>query len=251
MGVWGAGLFSDDTALDVKGAYRERLAQGMSGADATSEILANFGSDVDDAQDGPPVWLALAATQWRYGRLEEHVRDRALRIIDDGSDLARFSGVPKLQRARARVLEKLRAQLCSPPRPAATVRRRIPAQCDWEKGEILGFRRDSGAWLTLYVRDIAQTKDGDQYPEVCILDLPFERAHEAAPSTPVRDIPGASALGRNCFRIFGLKKRDRKSERILHTGTIVSCIDGARTGKSTSYVSWKHFDAVLTRWLGA
>lgn len=35
MGVWGAGLFSDDTALDVRGAYRERLANGMAGPEAT------------------------------------------------------------------------------------------------------------------------------------------------------------------------------------------------------------------------
>src|SRR5690348_12038595 len=215
MGVWGAGLFSDDTALDVRGAYRERLANGMAGPAATDELLASF------EHDDPSFWLALAATQWRCGRLEDRVRDHALRIIDDGSDLRRFAELPKLQRSRARVLAKLREDLHSPQPAATTVRRRIPAQCDWHKGEIVGFRRDSGTWLTLYVREIAVTKDGDEYPEVCVLDIPFERAHDVAASTAVRDIPGTAVTGKNCFRIFGLKKRDRNSDRIKRSGIIV------------------------------
>jgi hypothetical protein len=247
MGVWGTGLFSDDTALDVRDAYRTCLAEGMEGAEATEKILHEFRSSVDDPDDGPPLWLSLAATQWRYGRLEQRVRDRALAIIDNGSDAARFSQQVRLQRARARVLEKLRERLVSPQRAPVKIRPEVPLECDWDAGEIVGFRRDSGEWVPLYVRSIV-TKQRDRYPEVCVLALPFEEASTATAGTRVRDIKGHSALG-NCFRIIGLKKRDRKSQRIQRTHTIVEPripIDGPT---SRVYVPWKNLDGFLTMYL--
>src|SRR5271165_3962132 len=111
MGVWGVGILSDDTAADVRDEYRSHLADGLDGPGSTNKVLESFGSSIDDVDDGPPFWLGLAATQTRCGRLEDRVRDRALTIIADGSDLKRFAEQPRLQAARRRVLEKLEKQL--------------------------------------------------------------------------------------------------------------------------------------------
>jgi hypothetical protein len=65
----------------------------------------------------------------------------------------------------------------------------------------------------------------------------------------VRDIKGHSAFG-NCFRIIGLKKRDRNSEGIQRTHTIVEPripIGGPAT--SRVYVPWKNLDRFLTTYL--
>jgi hypothetical protein len=248
MGVWGTGIFSDDTASDVRAAYREYLAQGMDGMAATDKVLHDFRTSIDDPDDGPPLWLGLAAIQSRYGRLELRVRDRAVAIIDNGTDLARFAGKPQLHRARARVLEKLREQLFSPQRAPVKIRAQVPFECDWEPSEIVGFRRDSGEWLTLYVRRI-HVKDRDRYPEICILDIPFDNAHEATATTRVRDIKGKAAHG-NSFRLVGLKKRDQNSERIRRTGKIVVPpieMDGQTF--STAYVPWKQFENFLSHYL--
>ena len=104
MGVWGAGIFSDDTAADVRDEYRDCLAEGLGGTAATDKLLILFKDSQDDPDDGPPFWLSLAATQSRCGRLETRVRDRALKIIDDGSDIVRFEGNPSLKRARTQIL---------------------------------------------------------------------------------------------------------------------------------------------------
>lgn len=248
MGVWGTGLFSDDTALDVRDAYRKCLLEGMDGAPATDKILNDFRTSIEDPDEGPPLWLALAATQWRYGRLEQRVRDRALTIIESGADLARFSAKPRLERARARVLETLRDRLLSAQRAPVKLRPEVPLVCDWEAGEVIGFRRESGEWLTLYVRSIVEKKR-DRYPEICVLDVPFEQAHEITAETRVRDIKGKAAHG-NCFRLIGLKKRDRNSERIKRTHNIVTppiAVDGPKF--STAYVPWKRLDEFFSHYL--
>jgi hypothetical protein len=72
MGAWDVGSFADDTALDVRDAWVEPIRRGRSPADVTAEILGAFGSD------DPVVWLALADTQWRWGRLEPLVQEHAV-----------------------------------------------------------------------------------------------------------------------------------------------------------------------------
>ena len=61
MGVWGTGIFQDDTACDIRDNYRDYLGEGLSGPAATARILREFiGSDSDSGDSGV-VWLALAA----------------------------------------------------------------------------------------------------------------------------------------------------------------------------------------------
>lgn len=43
-----------------------------------------------DSDDGPVIWFALADAQWSLGRLEDRVRDAAIRNIDEGSSLDRW-----------------------------------------------------------------------------------------------------------------------------------------------------------------
>ena len=106
MGVLGPGLFSDDTACDVRGEYRRLLEDGVSDAEAKTQVLATL---LTPTQQDTVVWLALAATQWKFGRLDDDTRATALRIIDDGSDLGEWADDPELQRRRAAVLGRLRA----------------------------------------------------------------------------------------------------------------------------------------------
>jgi hypothetical protein len=246
MGTWGAGIFSNDIASDVADAYRSSLADGDDGQTATDKVLEKFGSSLDDPDDGPPFWLALGAIQTRYGRLEPRVRDRALAIIEDGSDIARFSANASLQRARARALEDLRKRLLGPQRAPSRIRRPSQLACDWQAGEIIGFRRQSGEWLTLCVVNVVESEIG-RYPQVCVLDTPFDRAHEATAETPVCTVRAQEFRG-NAFYIIGLKKRDRNSERVQRTGRIVGSPQGVQRGKmSVPYVVWRFLDVYIDR----
>lgn len=123
MGAWGPGLFQDDVAEDVRGAYRELVGDGLAGPDATDEVLRRFQEATADQDDGPIVWLALAATQSKLGRLEDRIRDRALEVIRDGNDLNRWEFAAD-RRRRTVVLAKLEADLIGPQRPPAKVKPR-------------------------------------------------------------------------------------------------------------------------------
>src|SRR4051794_1625008 len=118
MGVFGTAVFSDDDAADIREDYRDSIGDGMSGPDATDKILSEYSGQAEESV----MWLALAATQWKGGRLEERVKKRAIEIIDAGSDLNRWQDNPSLIAKRKVVLEKLRSQLLSPQPPTTKIK---------------------------------------------------------------------------------------------------------------------------------
>jgi hypothetical protein len=122
VGAWGTGLFSDDTACDVRDIYTELITDGADDADATQQVLSQFAPEPDD-DDAVIVWVALALTQRRLGRLDPAVADRAVTLIDTGGDLWRWEeeGPKKVAQRRA-ALAKARAQLTRPQPPRRTLR---------------------------------------------------------------------------------------------------------------------------------
>ncbi len=167
MGAWGTAIFSDDTALDVRDSYRELLEDGVAAEEATKTVIQSSREIIDDEDDGPVFWLALAATQWKLGRLEDHVKEQALRVIDSGAGLARWEEEgPKLLVQRRAVMTKLKDQLLSPQPPAKKVKKRfrfyIP---DMQTGDAFSFRLDSGKIVILRVAGIEQDRYG---PCLCV-----------------------------------------------------------------------------------
>jgi hypothetical protein len=81
MGVWGTAVFSDDTACDIRGEYRDLIGDGHSGSEATDLLLKEWAGETDKHEWGV-FWLALAATQWKCGRLEGRVEEKALQVIE-------------------------------------------------------------------------------------------------------------------------------------------------------------------------
>ncbi len=117
MAAWGTAIFSDDLACDVRDAYRDLLVDGHSGQQATKRLIDQFAQEIKDYDDGPIFWLALAKLQWEYGQLDDRVKARALKLIDSGVALKRWTQRTLDARAgtrRQHVLAKLRDQLCSP-----------------------------------------------------------------------------------------------------------------------------------------
>jgi hypothetical protein len=56
MGAWGWGVFSNDLAADVRGAWREAILDGADAAEASSRIIEEWrsprgrGSDVTEEE---------------------------------------------------------------------------------------------------------------------------------------------------------------------------------------------------------
>jgi hypothetical protein len=197
MGAWGAGLWSDDTACDLRATYRNALEDGLGDEQATETVLTEFAPDLADQNTAPVVWLALAVCQHERGRLTPEVRDRALEVIDTGADLRRWEHLgPRERGRRAAVLTRLRARLMSPQPPRKRVRRRTRYVTTLKPGDIVAYRASSGRFHLLAVRALDENRYGT-FPIVRLLDFHDERLPRPEQLPEVKDQPCGRAAGQN------------------------------------------------------
>ena len=166
MGTSGAGLFSDDVASDVRQDFVNALRRGLTPEKAADALKSDWAHAIEDADDGPTFWLALAATQWNYGCLDDSVKQTAIDIIDSDQDLARWSG-SGLAKRRV-VLDALKVQLLSsqpkakrprtikPIEPALTYE--VPAPDGL--GKAVAFSLPGASFMQVYLERIVGTSRG-------------------------------------------------------------------------------------------
>ena len=178
MGTWGPGIFSNDTAADVRDEFRELIEDGVEPATATAQILQNFAHRLDDPDGGPAFWTGLAAAQARLGRLQASVKDRALEVIEKGGDLHMSEdGRERFQRQRA--LEKLRVELLAPPRKPTKVRKPPRIQSLVRPGQVIRLALPGGQEAQLQVIGLYESRMGD-FPIVELLNEQGHRYREWA-----------------------------------------------------------------------
>jgi hypothetical protein len=196
MSASGTGIFDDDVACNIRAQYRALLRDGKAPAQATRAVLRDWQPALGDAEDGPVIWLALAAIQCRYGCLEPRVKARALAVIANGSDLEhwRATGNPALVRSRIAVLARLRAKLAAPPArsriPTKPRKRREPVdeKAIWPLGEVFAYRLTSGRYILLHVCDyLGSDRPGAGWaPMVALLDW---RGNHIPPADGIKHLP--------------------------------------------------------------
>jgi hypothetical protein len=186
VGVWGTGIFADDNAADLRDDYRTLIGDGVPAGDATDRLIAQW-SPQGDPDLEPVFWLSLALTQWNCGRLEDRVKEQALRVIADGSAMRPWLGGPDA-RKRISVLEAARRKIESPQPAVRKIKKRVLATCDWERGELIAYRMLNGEYVVLRVLDL-HVDQGGACPNCELLDwhgaeLPAQGLPD---TTPVRD----------------------------------------------------------------
>ena len=138
MGNWGMGLYSSDTACDVRDEYRNLLKEGMSGAKATRKLIKIFADLIDDKDDGPVFYLALADTSSKMGRLEENIKQKAIEYIN--SELAgQQTGICIHCISKTKLID-LKQRLEGPQRKPTTVRIPKPIEVPWQAGDVFAYR---------------------------------------------------------------------------------------------------------------
>jgi hypothetical protein len=267
MGASGAGLFADDVACDVRAAYRDLLADGLAGPKATKQLLRDFRDESRDHDDGPVFWLALAATQWELGRLEDAVKAKALDLIDSGTALDRWAerSGPGIVGRRKAVLDKLRRQLASPQPAEKAVRKPRTKQFidefAWPVGGVFGYRLRSGRWVLFLVAACEWYDSAGYTPIFTVLDwtglrLPPAKRVAALPVKAPRDFPYLVAISRESdadpaperVKWLPVVRPPAKEERLRNllrtTGEIVGGYGFAVWGKNPKSV-WYHIDDKL------
>jgi hypothetical protein len=245
VGAWGPGLFSDDTACDVRDEYKDLVGDGLDGPAATDRLLADCAGLLEDPEESGVFWLALAATQWRLGRLEERVRAAALQVIESERDLLRWDD-PKHRSSRKRHLAKLRQTLDSPQPKPRRVAKPFRDSCDWLIGEIVAYTLTSGDRVLFRVLDFFESKGG-RSPIVEVLDwqgLVIPTAAEIQALDPRRHIVTAEV---NCLILGAVSARERPVNRIERPGVVAGFVSGA---KQMYVVLWRQLDQRLAEDFG-
>lgn len=140
MGTWGTGLYQDDTTCDVKEEYLNLLKIGTEPKEAMEEMIINWEDCIEDVEEGPLFWFALAETQWKYGLLDEKVKEIALQYIEEGIDLERWEEDQKLYTKRKTELEKLKEKLGSEQPKGKKIPKMTFQRANWKIGDIILYQ---------------------------------------------------------------------------------------------------------------
>ena len=141
MGAWGPKLYQDDVAQDVRDEYKELLKIGLSNEEATKKLINDNKGLIDDVDEGPIFWFALADTQWKLGRLLPEVKEKAIQYIQDGEHLKAWSNQdPKLRLKRKVVLEELMNQLNTQIPEAKKISPYKYFRNDWNIGDTYAYQ---------------------------------------------------------------------------------------------------------------
>jgi hypothetical protein len=177
MGAWGAGLYQNDVALDVRGAYRDCRSLGFSGERLAALVLDMAGAI--GGEDEGVATLALADLLWRDGMLDAGRRQGALDLAVRRGGVIDFDD-PALRRSHAKTLSALAVRLASPQRtPARATAGPYVEQSDFAVGEALAFPDGAGGWWLLRVVT-PYTRFGGRSPVVEVLDWRGTKLPDAA-----------------------------------------------------------------------
>lgn len=243
MGVWGTGIFEDDTACDVRGHYKDCLGDGRTGCEATRWILHEYQYLLAESDEAGVIWLALAAVQWKYGRLEQATLERALHVIDSGSDLNRWESGSEDRAARKATLEELRAKITSPQPPEKKVAQRVLAECRVKRGDLLAYTLGSGTKIIFRVID-RFTDQGGSYPVCEILDW---TGKEVPAQTTLKAlwIRRSRADYKHTITQLMICRFDESSPRVQK---LDFRIKPAQKHSGPTVLLWKHLDKFLAEW---
>ena len=132
MGTWGTGLYSNDSACDIRGDYIDKLKRGKTNDEATQELINSNRDIMGDVEEEPLFWFALADTQWNYGRLLPKVKEKALYFLSQDKELQRWKESDERQLTSwIKTLDTLKEKLESPQPPEKKVYKYRLYRCKW------------------------------------------------------------------------------------------------------------------------
>lgn len=140
VGTWGTSLYANDLTSDIRGDYVDGLKRGKTNEEITRELIDGYTKDIG-ADEEPLFWLALADTQWNYGRLLPDVKEQAMSYLSQDQEWACWeeAGQKKLS-AWKKTLETLKSKLESPQPPIKKVSKYRLYQCKWKLGDVFAYR---------------------------------------------------------------------------------------------------------------
>lgn len=171
MGAWGDSIFADDDAQDVYHHYRRLYNKGIEHHEVRRELEQAWREMIDDSDEGPIFWCAVARAQWEFGALDIDVLTKVKQIVDEGLGLDRWrEGGSKLLAKREKVvrefLEKIESE--NPKPKKRKVEKRYPPI--YEPGDCLAVELSDGTWGAVIVLATDDTHHTEGRDYVGLLD---------------------------------------------------------------------------------
>lgn len=217
--------------------------------------MERYAGALADPEERGVFWLALALTQHRAGRLESMVQAEAIQVIEMGADVERWRGDAKQLRQRATVLDRVRAELESPPPAPKRLPRVFRNSSDWPVGEVVAYALQSGRWTLLRVMG-HHTDRGGTSPILEVLDwdaaeLPEEtawrsiRPRREVPGARRHDVAGAGAPAHHLL-VGAISARERPDGRLRRLGVVPGITPPPGPARAVVVAAnWSWLDATL------
>ena len=122
MGAWGTGLYQNDNASDLKDDFKLWVGMPWSQDRLLAELMKHYGIKPEAAcaeADESGFWLAVMDLFHQYGIDHALPREKALALIDSGTDLRLMEELemePGDLRRRAKLLDTLKEKWAAPPK---------------------------------------------------------------------------------------------------------------------------------------
>ena len=139
MGAWGSSLYANDTTSDVRDTYMGFLEDQLSNQEAYDKTVEFLGDYMNDTDEAPLFWYALADTQWQVGRLTSNVKEKALEWIQRRGGIELWEESKSGSSGWQKTLDKLQARLETEQRKEKKIRRR-PDQNLWNIGDVYAYQ---------------------------------------------------------------------------------------------------------------
>lgn len=146
MGTWGPKLYQDDIAEDVRDYYKDQLKRGKTNEEVTKELIEDNEDIIQDEDESPVFWFALADTQWNLGRLLPSVKEKALEYLRSKTNLKRWEKEAinqKEYKVREKVLQELEKKLISTMPPEKKINQHKLYTCEWNVGDVFVYKLES------------------------------------------------------------------------------------------------------------
>ncbi len=166
MGTWGPGLFQNDIAEDTRDEYIALLKKGKSNREATEEILNEYRGELQESYDYLEMILALAMTQWKYGRLLPEIKSAALHLIQSEWHLDEWKNESlSVCKKRCDILQEFQKKMETPMPPEKKIIVRKQFICPWNTGDVFTLPVTdksgvSGMWKYILFQKIRSVDNG-------------------------------------------------------------------------------------------
>ena len=142
MGSWGYNIYQDDIAMDLKDDYISFLKKCNTDEEAEQKIIEWKKDNICEDEESL-FWYVLAFVQYKYGRLSEKVKERALYYIDhpeedENLELYKEAG-EKAYKKRKEVLLDLKEKLLGEPLPYKKVTKYKNVYSKFKVGDVVSL----------------------------------------------------------------------------------------------------------------